>query len=259
MIFDERGLPQHLVAIQRRRDHVGTHDVLEAEGVEGGLDVAELERLHVGGMIEHRRQLSGETVELLVGQIEQRQTGHVGHIGTGEAGGAGLGHGGQDKPAACGPGPLPAGTVDPMPDAPARHPFLSPEWIAAARLIRDEYVDRVESPPMSMRANVVVTGAPFGDGEVHGHLDTSNGAAIVEDGHLTDPQLTVTVPYEVARAVFMDRDAATFMRAFMEGKIKVLGDASKLLAIQPPPPDGDGAELAREIAARLDAITAPAA
>ena len=137
----------------------------------------------------------------------------------------------------------------------ARHPFLSPEWIAAAKEIRDEFVDRVEPPSVAMRANVVVSDAPFGDGEVRGHVDTSDGVTIVEDGHLDDPDLTLSVPYPVALAIFVERNPQAAMQAFLEGKVKVLGDASKLLAIQPPPDADSAVGVAREIAVRLDQIT----
>lgn len=141
----------------------------------------------------------------------------------------------------------------------ARHRFLSPEWIAAAREIRDEFVDRVDVPTVSMRANVVVSDPPFGDADVLGHIDTSDGVTIIEDGHLDDPELTLTVPYTVAEAIFVERNPQAAMQAFLEGRVKVTGDASKLLAIQPPPDADSAVGVAREIAMRLDEITEPPA
>ncbi|MGI9602480.1 MAG: hypothetical protein ACR2QE_11385 [Acidimicrobiales bacterium] len=139
----------------------------------------------------------------------------------------------------------------------ARHPFLSPEWIDAARHIRDDYADQLDGPPMSMRANVVVNDPPFADEAVHGHIDTSGGATIIEDGHLDDPELTIEVPYAVALAIFVERNPQAAMSAFLEGKIKVTGDVSKLLAIQPPPDQDSAVGVAREVARRLDEITEP--
>jgi len=139
----------------------------------------------------------------------------------------------------------------------ARHPFLSPEWIAAARDIRDQYADQLDVPPMAMRANVVVTDPPFGVGDVLGHIDTSGGATIIEDGHLDDPELTVQVPYSVAQSIFVDRNPQAAMQALLEGRIKVTGDVAKLLAIQPPPDQEHAVGVAREVARRLDEITEP--
>ena len=65
-------------------------------GCEVGSHVGQVERLHVGGVLEDRRQLGREGVELLVGQLQPSQLGHVGHVVSGE-----LGH----RPAIVGAGP----------------------------------------------------------------------------------------------------------------------------------------------------------
>ncbi len=133
-------------------------------------------------------------------------------------------------------------------------PFLSPEWIAAAREIRDEYADEVEEPTTEMRANVVVTDTPFGDEPVTGFVDTSAGALSIEEGELDDPELTITIPYEVAYDLFVTRQPEAAMEAFLRGRILVEGDVAKVLQLQVP----DGATddpRAREVAAKIDAIT----
>lgn len=137
-----------------------------------------------------------------------------------------------------------------------RHPFLSPEWIAAARAIRDEFLTEV--PPIQTRiaANVIITEAPFGDGAIHGHVDTSTGALLLDDGHLDDADLTVEIRYELARSLFVERDIQAAMQALFGGQIKVTGDSSKLLAIQPPPTEADATPEARELVRRIEAITA---
>lgn len=134
------------------------------------------------------------------------------------------------------------------------YPFLSPEWIDAAQGIRDEYADQVDAPTMELRANVVVTESPFDDGDIHGYVDTSSGQMAIELGELDDPEIVVTLPYEVAYSLFVERNPEAAMEAFLRGRILVEGDVSKILQLQVP----DGARedpLAREVAGRIDAIT----
>ncbi len=138
------------------------------------------------------------------------------------------------------------------------HPFLSPEWIAEARKIRDDYADRAPEPVEKIKANVVITNAPFSDVDIEGHVDTTAGAITIDEGHLGDPELTVKTDYETAHALFVDRDPAKAMESFMLGKILVTGDVSRVLgfASNPPPTEPEQIELANEIASRLSDITA---
>lgn len=138
----------------------------------------------------------------------------------------------------------------------ASYPFLSAEWIEAARALRDEFADQAPTSPVDARVNVVVTEIPHGDeSELEGHIDTTSGQTIIEHGHLDEPELTVTIDYATARAAFVTRDQQQVMQAFFSGKILVDGDATKLLALQPgaPPPEAD--ELTVELFRRLDEMT----
>jgi len=134
----------------------------------------------------------------------------------------------------------------------ATYEFLSDEWIAAAREIREEYAGKETTPPPPMRMNVVVTEVPFGDGSVDAHIDTSAGETSLDLGHLDAPDLTVTVDYATAKAIFIQGDQAAAMQAFMSGKIKVQGDMTKMMAMQTAQPD----PVAAEAAARIAEITA---
>jgi len=111
------------------------------------------------------------------------------------------------------------------------YPFLSPDWMNAARTLRETMPRPDTAPPVAVRMNLVVTDTPF-DADVQGHVDTTDGEVVIEDGHLDGPDLTVTVDYETARAIFIDQDAAAAMQAFMGGRIKVDGDLTKMLAMQ---------------------------
>lgn len=138
----------------------------------------------------------------------------------------------------------------------ASYPFLSTEWIEAARALRDEFADQAPASPVQARVNVVVTDIPHGDGsELEGHIDTTSGQTIIDHGHLDEPELTVTIDYATARAAFVTRDQQEVMQAFFSGKILVDGDATKLLALQPGAAPTDVDEQAMELFRRLDEMT----
>ena len=139
---------------------------------------------------------------------------------------------------------------------PSKHEFLSSSWIDAVRAVRDEYHDRVQPPSIPVRANVVVTGAPFGAPEILGSIDTSEGQLALEEGHLAEPDVTITTDYATAKTLFVQQDPNAAMQAVFGGKIRVQGDMTRLLALQLPLNEADSAEVAREIAERIKAFTA---
>jgi len=133
------------------------------------------------------------------------------------------------------------------------HPFLSDEWMAAAREIREKYAGQTAKVAQVLKINQVVTGVPFGEGTVESSLDTSSGDVVMELGHLDDADVTVTTDYETAKAIFVDQDPAAGMQAFMAGKITVQGDMMKLMAMQTTMPTD---EVSQKIADEVKAITA---
>lgn len=134
------------------------------------------------------------------------------------------------------------------------HPFLSDEWIEAARAIREKYIGRVPKIPFSVRMNQVITKVPFGEGTLRTHLDTSSGELVMDLGHIESPDLTVTTDYETARLIFMGRDPQAAMQAFLSGKVKIDGDMTKMMVLQAQQNQKD--ELAEQIADEIQAITA---
>jgi hypothetical protein len=138
----------------------------------------------------------------------------------------------------------------------AAHPFLSPEWIDEARALHAEYIDKVEAPDEPVRLNVTVIDAPFAEGEVLGHVDTSEGSFIPETGHIENPDVSVKVPYEVARQLLVDQQYEMLMISFMSGEIEVEGDVSMIMALQDIDPTAEQQSLAEEVANRLRDITA---
>jgi hypothetical protein len=109
--------------------------------------------------------------------------------------------------------------------------FLSDEWMDAARAIRERYADQSPTIPATVRANLVVTEVPFGEGVVQAHMDTSSGKMTMELGHLENPDATLTMDYATAKSFVVTQDPAAIMQAFMGGKIKIQGDMSKLMAL----------------------------
>jgi SCP-2 sterol transfer family len=132
------------------------------------------------------------------------------------------------------------------------HPFLSPEWMAEAKAIRERHAGETGKVTQSLKINQVVTGAPFGEGTVESYLDTSSGDVVMELGQLDDADVTVTTDYETAKAIFVLQDAAAGMQAFMAGKVTVQGDMMKLMAMQAAMPNDDAS---RQIAEEIKAIT----
>jgi putative sterol carrier protein len=132
------------------------------------------------------------------------------------------------------------------------YPFLSDEWIAEARKIRAEMADpdREAAPPSaSVRMNQVITEVPFGDGRLDAHLDTSSGTLEMETGHLDEPDVTVTLDYATAKAIFVDGTLDAGMKAFMEGRVRVQGDMAKLISAlqQLAPPDPEAVDQAQAL------------
>ncbi|HVE47321.1 MAG TPA: SCP2 sterol-binding domain-containing protein [Acidimicrobiales bacterium] len=133
-----------------------------------------------------------------------------------------------------------------MPDT---YPFLSDDWMAAAGKIRDDYAVRLEGGETpEVRMNQVITEVPFGEGTIDLHVDSTAGQMSLAPGHLEDAEVTVTLDYVTARAIFLD--PATAVQHFMSGKIKVDGDLTKLMGLmQSPTADPDAAEVQKRLAA----------
>jgi uncharacterized protein YqiB (DUF1249 family) len=131
------------------------------------------------------------------------------------------------------------------------HPFLSPEWMEAAKAIREAHAGEASKVTTSIRMNQVVTDVPaevHPDGTVRSYMDTSSGDVVMELGELDAPDLTVTTDYETARKIFVEQDQQAGMQAFMAGRIKVQGDMMKMMAMQAAMPQDDVAKaIAREI------------
>jgi putative sterol carrier protein len=133
-----------------------------------------------------------------------------------------------------------------------KYEFLTPEWIEAAKKIRDESGAPSNAPAHQIRMNQIITDAPFTDDEIRVHMDTTEGELKLDEGHIDSPDLTVTVDWQTAKAIFVDQNPQAGMQAFMAGKIKIFGDMTKLMAMQQQAPD----PAAQDIATKIKDITA---
>jgi hypothetical protein len=120
--------------------------------------------------------------------------------------------------------------------------FLSDPWLAEVKKLADE-AGTGGMMPAGVSINMVVTGGPEGDRELH-VADGAFAAGLV-DGAPTK----LTVPYSVAKSMFVKGDQAAAMQAFMGGQIKVEGDMSRLMAMQGQPQPANGADLQAKVLA----------
>ncbi|HEV3354098.1 MAG TPA: SCP2 sterol-binding domain-containing protein [Acidimicrobiales bacterium] len=128
------------------------------------------------------------------------------------------------------------------------YPFLSDDWFAAARTIRDEAGEIGPPGGNDITLNVTVVEGPMGDTEMH----LANGQ--FDRGHVDDAPTKATVPYDVARQLFVDGNPQAAMQAFMAGQLRIEGDISKIMAVQgaamsPSPEQRQLQERLREITA----------
>ena len=107
------------------------------------------------------------------------------------------------------------------------HTFLSDDWLAEAKKIAEEFSgDAPSGPGSDIQVNVTVTDGPEGDRELH----MANG--VFDTGHIDGAPTKLTLPYEVAKDMFVNGNQQAAMQAFMSGQIKVEGDMTKLMAMQ---------------------------
>ena len=116
------------------------------------------------------------------------------------------------------------------------NPFLSDAWLEDVKKIAEESGGAGMMPPTA-EINMVITGGPEGDKELH----VTGGQ--FNKGLLEGAPTKLTLPYTVAKDMFINGNQQAAMQAFMSGQIKVEGDMTKLMAMQSgPQPDPAAAE-----------------
>jgi hypothetical protein len=110
------------------------------------------------------------------------------------------------------------------------HPFLSDEWLSEVRRIVDEGALDVPAG-VSLRMNLLVTETPFGADRPL-HIVMADQRAEWDEGHVEQPDLTLTTDYETARELFLGADVQAALTALTAGRLKLQGDLTKLMAAQ---------------------------
>jgi hypothetical protein len=112
----------------------------------------------------------------------------------------------------------------------ATYPFLSDDWFDAVQRIVGE--SNVEIPAHAdLLMNLIVTETPFGADRLL-HVGAKGGSPAWGLGHADGADLVLTTDYTTARDIFVSGNPAAGMQAFMEGRVKVQGDLTKLMAAQ---------------------------
>lgn len=115
----------------------------------------------------------------------------------------------------------------------AKHLFLSDAWFDEVRRLHDA-AGRAAPEGADIRMNLMITATPF-DGDLAMHMAATGGQADWGKGHLDDADVTLTLSYDTARAIFVDGNPQAAIEAFMAGRIIVQGDITKLMAMQAGP------------------------
>ena len=103
-----------------------------------------------------------------------------------------------------------------------KHQFMSSTWLDAARSLKQQYRGDAFDQ-QGFRVNAVVTGTPFGDGSLELHSD--HGPVIGwTPGLDPDAAVTITIAYETARSLVLDRSPNALELALGADEIHVDGD-----------------------------------
>lgn len=124
--------------------------------------------------------------------------------------------------------------------------WLTQEWM-------DEYKSLAESQPIRPGATATIQYEIIDgpDGQVDYYWVVDEGKLIeCQLGKLDEPELILTQTYEDAMAIQKgDLDATA---AFMQGKVRVVGNMGKLMALLPVTTSSEYRELQKEVVAKTE-------
>ncbi|MFP8881279.1 MAG: SCP2 sterol-binding domain-containing protein [Myxococcota bacterium] len=127
------------------------------------------------------------------------------------------------------------------------HAFLTDSWFDEAEKIRAEVDPEVPDALKDLVINLVVKDGP--DGDIEARMEAGRFAKGLADAAPTK----LTVPYDIAKKMFIDNDQNASMQAFMSGQIQVEGDMAKLMSMQAGgPPSADAVKVQEAVAAMTD-------
>jgi putative sterol carrier protein len=120
--------------------------------------------------------------------------------------------------------------------------FLSGEWFERVDEIRRRRGD-IDIPDVfketSLNLNLTL------DNGSTKALNLSGGNYTL--GHKEDALVTVSLPADLAKKIFIDADHDAGMEAFMTGQLDVEGDVTRLMLLQSVEPEGDLKDMLEEI------------
>jgi len=120
--------------------------------------------------------------------------------------------------------------------------FLSDEWFAKVKEITEEAGDiEVPGALKDLTFNLTVALPEGGDRKIHMH------AGQFAEGHKAGAPVTISLPADAARKIFLEADAQAGMQAFMSGQMRVEGDVTKLMVLQTVQPTDDLKDLMTDI------------
>ena len=119
--------------------------------------------------------------------------------------------------------------------------FLSDEWFKKVKEITAD-AGEIEVPPALRDLTLNLTVATS-DGEKKVHMHGGQ----FDEGHKADAPVTVILPAEAARKIFLEADQQAGMQAFMSGQMRVEGDVTKLMVLQTVQPTEDLKDLMADI------------
>lgn len=119
-----------------------------------------------------------------------------------------------------------------------KYVFLSDEWLEEVGRLHAAHADSVPTEAQ-IRMNLMITETPF-DADRAMHMTAEAGQAAWGEGHLEDADVTLTLGYDTAKAIFVGGNPQAAIEAFMAGRITMQGDITKLMVMQAAQP-GAGA------------------
>jgi len=122
------------------------------------------------------------------------------------------------------------------------HTFLSEAWFKEAERIRNEINPPVPDAIKNIVVNLLVKNGPEGD------VEARIQGGKFEKGLAQSAPTKLTVPYDVAKAMFISGDQQASMQAFMTGQIQVEGDMAVLMQMQMAgPPSAEAVQLQERV------------
>jgi hypothetical protein len=120
--------------------------------------------------------------------------------------------------------------------------FLSDEWFTKVKELTED-AGEIEVPAglKDLILNLTVSFPDGSEQKVHMH------GGQFDKGHHADAPVTVLLPAEAARKVFLEADQQAGMQAFMSGQMRVEGDVTKLMVLQTVQPTDDLKDLMADI------------